>query len=50
VEQPPSIERQAMDAATLAESERFSEIPESSLEMAEEDGNGNQSSATGGKV
>lgn len=49
VEQPPSLEQQAFEAATLAASERFSEIPESSLESAE-DGTGNHSSAAGDKV
>lgn len=49
VEQPPSLEQQAIEAATLAESERFSEIPESSVESTE-DGIGNHSAATGGKV
>ncbi|XP_078168304.1 uncharacterized protein LOC144562866 isoform X2 [Carex rostrata] len=48
VEQPPSLEQQAFEAATLAASERFSEIPESSVESAE-DGTGNHSSAAGNK-
>ncbi|KAF3334842.1 DNA-directed RNA polymerase III subunit rpc3 [Carex littledalei] len=48
VEQPPSLEQQAFEAATLAASERFSEIPESSVESAE-DGTGNHSSAAGDK-
>ncbi|XP_078155172.1 uncharacterized protein LOC144551182 [Carex rostrata] len=48
VEQPPSLEQQAFEAATLTASERFSEIPESSVESAE-DGTGNHSSATGHK-
>ncbi|KAJ3704297.1 hypothetical protein LUZ61_008002 [Rhynchospora tenuis] len=47
-EQPLSLEQQAIEAATLAESERFSEIPESSVESAE-DGIVNHSPATGDK-